>query len=486
MVSRRRATLIAVFLVIPFFLIDCAKNPVTGRRQIALISESQEIAMGREAHPEVLVQFGEVRNQALQSYFAKLGKQIAAVSHRPDLPWQFTLVDDPLVNAFAVPGGYIYLTRGILAYMNNEAELAGVLGHEIAHVTARHSVSQLSKAQLFNLGLGVGTLFSPTFQQLSSLAQMGVGVLFLKYSRDDEREADKLGVEYMYRLGYDPRELGDFFTVFQRMREEQGQAIPSWLSSHPAPPERVENTKQYANELTAQGASRNLKVNSQIFLNKLQGVIFGENPREGFAKDGTFYHPDLSFRLAYPPTWQVRNSRAAVLFLEPRQSVGLKLSLAPSESRSPRGRAQQLAQQPGVNMLQGDSRRINGRPAYLAIYDVSDQSGNRIQALAAFIDYGGHLFELVGMGTPANFQRFQGSLERIIMSFQRLQDKKVLSVQPDRIQLYRVKRGGTLMDVAQLYPNSRVDVSDLAVLNRIDQSARLKPGTVLKVVKAGY
>jgi predicted Zn-dependent protease len=290
----------------------------------------------------------------------------------------------------------------------------------------------------------------------------------------------------MYKSGYDPRELADFFTVFQRMREEQEESIPSWLSSHPSPPERIQNTQQYANELIAQGGSRNLKINSQIFLNKLQSVIFGDNPREGFAKEGTFYHPDFRFSLKYPPSWQVRNSKSTVVFLEPSQSVGVQLRLAPPESRSARGRAEQLAQQPGVNMRTGNSERINGNPAYLAVYDVSDQSGRRVQALAAFIEYRGKLFELIGMGAPANFERFRGSLRQTIMSFRSLRDKGILSVQPDRIQLYRVKRGGTLKDVARRYSNPRVTVSNLALLNRIDQNARLNAGTIVKVVKAGY
>jgi predicted Zn-dependent protease len=187
-----------LFTVTVFLLLgSCVKNPVTGGRQLALISASQEIELGKESHPEILAEYGAVENQALQEYLSRVGDELAEISNRPDLPWTFTVLDSPVVNAFAVPGGFVYLTRGILAYMNNEAEMAGVLGHEIGHVTARHSVTQISQQQLFGLGLGLGSIFSSRFRQLSGLAETGVGILMLKYSRDHERQSDQLGIAYM-------------------------------------------------------------------------------------------------------------------------------------------------------------------------------------------------------------------------------------------------------------------------------------------------
>jgi predicted Zn-dependent protease len=180
-------------------LTACARNPATGRREIVLVSESQEIAMGQESDVQAREEYGVVDNAALQAYVQAMGRKLVAVSHRPNLEWHFTVVDSPVVNAFAIPGGYVYLTRGILAYLGNEAELAGVIGHEIAHVTARHTVRQLTRAQLAQIGLGVGSVLSPTFGQFGSLAENGLGLLFLRFSRDDEREADRLGVEYASR-----------------------------------------------------------------------------------------------------------------------------------------------------------------------------------------------------------------------------------------------------------------------------------------------
>ena len=227
-------------------LAACTRNPVTGKKQLTLFSEAQEIEIGRQSDPEILRQFGRVSSTQLQDYVGRAGAELAESSHRPDLPWKFTVLDSEVINAFALPGGYVYVTRQILAYMNNEAELASVLGHEIGHITARHGVTQASKAQLAGMALGAGSIVSPTFGQFSQLAQIGMGLLFLKYGRDAERQSDRLGVQYMYRVGYDPRKMSDFFQVFQTLREDGGQQIPGWLSSHPDPPDRIRNTAEQA------------------------------------------------------------------------------------------------------------------------------------------------------------------------------------------------------------------------------------------------
>jgi predicted Zn-dependent protease len=171
----------------------CATNPATGKKELILVSEDQEVQMGQAEAKRTISQLGAYADSELQNYVSSIGKKLAAVSERPQLPWTFTIVDDPQVNAFALPGGPIFITRGILAHMGSEAELAGVLGHEIGHVTARHSASQMSRAQLAQIGLGLGTVLRPDLAQFAGLASTGLQVLFLKYSRDDESEADMLG-----------------------------------------------------------------------------------------------------------------------------------------------------------------------------------------------------------------------------------------------------------------------------------------------------
>ena len=226
----------------------CATNPVTGKRQLSLISEAQEIEMGREADKEVAASFGLYPDEAMQQYVNALGTRIAATTERPNLPWTFRVVDDAAVNAFAIPGGFVYVTRGIMTHLNSEAELAGILGHEIGHVTARHSVSQISKQQLAQVGLAAGMVLSPEFAQFGNLAETAMGLMFLKFSRSDESQADQLGLKYMMAGGYDPRKLVDVFAMLQALSQQSGSGrLPQWMSTHPDP----ENRQAWATKTVA-------------------------------------------------------------------------------------------------------------------------------------------------------------------------------------------------------------------------------------------
>lgn len=463
----------------------CSRNPVTGARQLTLISEGQEIAMGQESHPEVLAQFGSVEDPGLQEYLARIGKELAAVSHRPNLPWNFMVVDTSVVNAFAVPGGYIYLTRGIIEHMNNEAELAGVLGHEIGHVTARHSVTQLSQGQLMNLGLGLGAILSPAFRQVGGLAQMGLEVLMLKYSRDHERQADQLGLEYMTKCGYDPAKMSEFFQVFIGMREESGQSIPNWLSSHPAPADRIQRTSEEAARLKRESGLRDYKVNSELFLPRLENLIYGDNPREGFVEKQRFIHPDLRFQMDIPSGWEVENTKSAVLLAEPQGSAVVQLTLVPpEEGQSPADIAQKIGRQEGIQFLRGRSEIINGNQAYLGLYRVREEGGN-IGVQAAFISHGSRIYQLAGMSPESVFSRYAQTMENTARSFRPLTDARLLAAQPDRLRIRRARKGDTLRGLARSLDPSRVKLEDLARLNRMDPDQPLRDGAWVKLVDLG-
>ncbi|RYY68894.1 MAG: peptidase M48, partial [Chitinophagaceae bacterium] len=189
-----------------FAINSCAKNPVTGKRQVVFTSEAQEIAMGQEADPQIIAQYGLYEDSTLQRFINEKGKAMAAISHRPNLQYHFRVVDSDILNAFAVPGGYVYFTRGIMAHFNNEAEFAGVLGHEIGHITARHTVVQQSKQVFGQLGLIAGMIIKPELGQFAEQASQGLGLLFLKFGRDAERQSDQLGVEYSSKINYNAHE----------------------------------------------------------------------------------------------------------------------------------------------------------------------------------------------------------------------------------------------------------------------------------------
>ncbi len=323
-----------------------------------LVSEAQEIAMGKAADQEAVAAYGLYPDAKVQAYVERLGKGLAAKSERPDLPWSFKVVDDPAVNAFALPGGYIYVTRGILTHLRSEAELVAVLGHEIGHVTGRHSASQMSKQQLAMGGLIVGMAVMPELQQFGGLAQQALGLLFMKFGRDDENQADELGLRYMTREAYDPREMLEVFGVLEGVTRAQGGGrMPDWLSTHPSPENR---TARIQGLIASTGASGTI-VHSREYLRQLDGMVFGENPREGFFQRNAFYHPDLRFQLAFPRGFKTQNLKQAVVGVSEAQDAIIALTLAAGASPEAGGAPVLLATgSPGGPLRPRHDRRSPG------------------------------------------------------------------------------------------------------------------------------
>src|SRR5216117_2841035 len=370
----------------------CAVNPATGARQLMLISESQEIAMGRDYDKQVVASIGLYPDSGLQRYIQQFGTRLAATSERPNLPWSFRVVDDPVVNAFALPGGFIYVTRGILAHLNSEAELAGVVGHEIGHVTARHSVSQLSKQQLAQIGLAVGTIASPDFERFAGLASAGLGVLFLKYSRDNERQADDLGLRYMRRVNYDPREMPHVFEMLTRVSQAQvGGRVPEWLATHPDPENRRGRIEQEVAALpqSFSGAA----VNRDEYLRRLDGLVFGNNPREGYFKDNQFFHPDLRFRVTFPEGWTTSNGKQAGVAVSPQKDALVEVSVAKEQTADAAARA--FLAQKGLTSGYPVRTSVGGLPAVTAGFAAATDNGT-LRGTVLFVEQGGVVYQLVG------------------------------------------------------------------------------------------
>ncbi len=468
--------------------LGCARNPVTGKRQIVLVSESEEIAMGQQSDPQVREEYGVVDVPALQDYVRAAGSKLVAVSHRPNLEWHFTVVDSPVVNAFAIPGGYVYLTRGILAYLGNEAELAGVMGHEVGHVTARHSVRQITRQQLAQLGLNVGGALSPTFGQFGNLAQSGVSVMFLRFSRDDEREADRLGVEYASRAAYDSRQVSNFFDVLGRLSAANDrETIPGWLSTHPDPPERVATTRMLAADwIRMLGLTdQRMAVNRDSFLRAIDGVVFGNDPRDGFSEGVRFYHPSLQFQIDFPGSWRVDNTHEAVVATDPGQGAQLQLSVAKVPRGTSAAQYVRMLESRGMRPQAAEDVNINGNPAVVATYVLPAQNGQSERAaVAGFIEYRNQLFQILGIA--GDLRRFGPQLERSIRSFDRVTEQRILRVQPDRLKIYTAQDRDTITSLANRENNPRVSADDLAVLNRMAVDQPITGGRLVKVVVKGY
>ena len=459
----------------------CATNPVTGKPQLAMMTVQQEIEMGRQAHQEVLQTMGAYEDPGLQRYVEELGQRLAQASERPDLPWTFTVIDDASVNAFALPGGFIYLTRGILSHMASEAEMVSVLGHEIGHVTARHSVERISKAQLAQVGMIAGMILSPELRNYGDLASTGLQVMFLKFSRDDERQADDLGFRYMNQADYEPREMVEMFRVLDRVSRVPGQGrLPNWLATHPNPEDRLGRIQQQiaASAPEVLGST----VDRRGFLRTIDGLVFGEDPREGYFRGSTFYHPELGFTVRFPEGWRTSNQKQAVGAISPREDAVVVLSLAVGDS--PQEAARRFFGQQGIRQGNAWRGEIGGLPSISSSFAVSRAQGADIVGVAAFVEHAGRVFQLLGYTVQNRARAYEPPIESSLASFGRLTDRRYLDVQPKRIDLVRIDREMSLEEFNRRYP-STVDLPTLAIINHVNAGDTLRAGEEYKRVVGG-
>ncbi|HEX2091151.1 MAG TPA: M48 family metalloprotease [Longimicrobiaceae bacterium] len=467
-------------LVLAASLAGCATNPVTGRPQLALISESQEVQMGAQAAQEVQQTIGLVDDAALQQYVHGIGTRLAARSERPSLPWTFRVVDDPTPNAFALPGGYIFVTRGLLGLMEDEAELSSVLGHEIGHVTARHQVTQISRAQLAQLGLGIGSILVPELQQFGEVAGLGMNLLFLKYGRDAENQADDLGFRYALTEGYDVREMAEVFAALQRVGEREGRSpLPSWLQTHPNPGERIRRTGERVAALNR--PLQGLRVGEAEYLGRIDGLVYGENPRNGFFRGGVFLHPDLRFRLDFPQGWRTQNLPQAVVAVSPQQDAMIQLTLGQG---SPDAAAQRFFSRQGLQPGQAGRETVNGLPAVVGYFRAQTQQGV-VDGVAAFVSHAGRTYEIVAFTPTGRFAPYDRLFRQTLGSFGPLTDPQALAAQPNRIDVVRLDRAMTLVEFNRRYP-SAVPLAELAVINGVEgETSPLPAGSLVKRVVPG-
>jgi predicted Zn-dependent protease len=456
----------------------CATNPATGKKELMLVSEGQEIALGRQEDESVVASFGVYEDPALQEYVAGIGHSIAQHSERPDLPWTFRLVDDAAVNAFALPGGFIYITRGIMSHLDSEAQLAMVMGHEVGHVTARHSAAQMSSQQLMSLGLGIGMIASEELRRYGDLAQLGLGLLFLKFGRDDENEADTLGLRYSRRLGYDAVEGAEAFRMLDQLSaQSEAGRVPGWLSTHPNPGDRYRRLVVAARE---QGAGDGY-VRREAYLKRLDGITFGPNPREGFFRDGAFYHPDLRFRYELPRGFEGQNTKQAVWAVSPDGDAVFQLTLV--EGDSPDTPARDFFGRQDIRSLDADRTTIGGLSAVVGTFETT-QNQTRIRGLAGFVRLEGRVYRLIGYTGRGSWTRYSRSFDTALRSFGPLRERWALDVEPRRIDVVVPRRDMTLEQFMEAYP-STVDASTVALINQLQRGDTFQAGRQAKRVVGG-
>jgi predicted Zn-dependent protease len=466
----------SVWLALLVAAAACAVNPATGRRELSLISEAQEIQMGRDADPQVTASIGLVDDAALQGYVSDLGQELAAVSERPTLPWSFKVVDDPVVNAFAIPGGFIYVTRGILAHFDSEAELAGVLGHEIGHVTARHSVSQMSRQQLQTIGLGVGMIFSETVRDYGGLAAAGLQVMNLSYSRGDESQSDELGLRYISRVGYDANAMIGVFQMLAQVGGGGEGRIPEWQLTHPYPENREADMRE---RIAAEGIAPGGTVDRDEYLDKIDGLVYGEDPRQGFFQATRFLHPELAFELTFPAGWTTVNQRSLVAAVAPDQDAVLMLEVV-EDGGTPNAELEEFLGQEGIR---GGTISQDGSGAVeraRATFEVTTEDGP-LRGEVAFVRYRQTVYRILGYAPQARWATHAGAVGTSISTFRAVTDSAILGLQPWRLDIVTLQGAMSLTSYAQRTPGP-VDAEVLGRLNRRDPGAVLSAGTRIKTV----
>jgi predicted Zn-dependent protease len=474
--EQHRKAAIFLWVVWPVVAGACAVNPLTGERNFTLIPESQEIGMGKQAAEEVAQSIGLYDNAQAQQYVERLGQKLASRSERPKLPWSFKVVDDPVVNAFALPGGYIFVTRGLMAHMGSEAQLAAVMGHEIGHVTARHSVRQMSKATLAQVGLMAGMVFSETLRNVGQLGAAGLQLLFLKYGRDAEREADDLGFRYSVANNYDVRSMPDVFATLKRVGEASGASrLPNWMSTHPSPDERIERINKMLAEKTPPAG----EVNRDQYLAVTDGMVFGPNPRQGFFDGNTFKHPEMRFQFSVPQGWKAQNLAQAVVAESPEGNAGVQLGVG--KEQPPAQALEQFASQEAVTGVERFDAQVAGAPAAAARFAAKAQQGE-VRGVVAFFSYQGKTFQVLGLAAPAVFAAAEPTLRQVVGSFAPLTDPAALAVKPAHMKVVTVDRPSTLAEFVSRYP-SGLPIERLAIVNQMEPGTRLQAGQKVKVIE---
>jgi predicted Zn-dependent protease len=452
----------------------CSFNPATGRLQLTTVSEPEEIALGKENDAKFVEALGLYEDDRLSELVTEVGTKLAAKSERPGLPWTFRVLDDPTVNAFALPGGWVYVTRGLLVHLSSTDELAAVLGHEIGHVTARHGVVQLRKTKVAAASVGVFRVIDPNLRHVGGIAAGTAGLALLKHGRDDEYEADELGVRYTGRAGYSTAATVAVFDVLVRVsRTEPGGRVPTWLSTHPDPELRRSRVQTMVSG-TAPAADL-------AYTAAIDGVVYGDDPRDGFLVEATFVHPRSGFAIDLPAGWKALHDGPLAMAVAPDEAAVFVLT--PIEAESAAAALEQFFSDGSMRRGEQWDGKVGGFPVASAGFSLSSASGDR-SGLVAFVEYEGQVILLAAMGPTAGWSERLEAVALTFASFRRA-PKALAKVEPMRVRPYVLPTATSLETLQEAKP-STVDLARLGLLNGIDDpKAELPEGTVIKRVEGG-
>jgi len=477
-----------ILLFFSTVLVACSVNPVTGKRDFVLMSEPEELALGRSHSQQVMKQYRAYPDAELQRYIQLVGDRLAQVGHRANLFYRFTLLDSTEVNAFALPGGYIYITRGLLAYLNSEAELAAVLGHELGHVTARHSVRQHSLSTATNIIGGLVTAASGV-REVGQLSQLlGTGIV-KGYGREHELEADGLGVEYLVKAGYPASAMRQVISILKnqelfdkQLAREQGREPRVYhgvFASHPDNDTRLQEVLSR----TVGHARATLPRQDETFLKRLAGLTYADSAQDGVIKGRTFYHTGLNFKINFPKGWLIKNKQSSVVAIPRANDAFFQLSMEDrSQKSTPRkflraklGSAKVLSEQPLT---------VAGSVGHSLVVKAKTPYGEGVARVAVvFVDQRAFLF-YAAVKKASEFKRFDKQFLASVRSLVTLTRVDKVRAKPLSIQLTRLGSGArSLNSIIKRSAISHHAEEKIKLLNNIFSAGRLKSGDLIKIVR---
>ncbi len=462
----------------------CGTNPATGQQSLLGLSEDQEVQLSREEHPKILAEFGgEYKDPQLQTYVSSLGMLLARTSERPELPWKFTVLDSPQINAFALPGGYIYITRGLLALASNEAEVASVLAHEIGHVAARHSSQRQGRATVAGLGAALAGILTGSGEvaQLGNVLATGY---VQKFSRDQELQADTLGVRYMARANYDPQASVTFLQKLlaeTRLRALEAGRDPgeidriTWTSSHPRTTDRVEQAIDNAGVAQV----RDPIIEHELYLGKIDGIVYGDDPAQGVVSGRQFIHPALRFAFEVPSGFQIVNQPTQVLA---RAKDG-DAFIAFAQTNAPGSLRSWFVNHPKARFSDVEEIDVNGMEGATGVTQgaVNDQ---RADLRIVLIRYDAEtVYQFIFATPPARTAAYSRQFRETTYSFRKLSGSEATGYPPKRIKAVTVGAGDTVESLARKMAVEKFAEEHFRVLNGLAERGDVRQGQKVKIVQ---
>jgi len=496
MPSLRRVATGLLIAVAATQLVACAANQATGRSSFtAFMSEEDELRVGAEEHPKILQQFGGeyIEIPGLNAYIQNMGMELAALSEKPNLPYQFTVLNDEAINAFALPGGYIYITRGLLSLADTEAEVAGVLSHEIGHVTARHTAERYSQAVATSIGANIIGIIGGAYglRGVGQAAGLGAQLYVQSFSREQELESDLLGTRYMTRAGYDPSGLTSFFKKLKGQTELQAAEMGrpeladqySPMSTHPRTDDRIIQ----ATRLAAENPVPNARHGRDTLLQMVDGIIFRDDPKQGIRNGRLFQHPGLKLQFEAPPEFVLINSQRNVTAVGPEGS-NIIFDAAPPSSARPYGDVKSYLVRewaPGLNLQGVQEITVNGLEAATAAAQIKTNNGPRDVRLIAFRENRDTIYRFAFLSPPSRSQVLEEDFRRMTYSFRLLSDAEAAAIKPMRIRITAVQAGDTVESLSAAMPMERFKIEWFELLNAVERGKPLVPGAKIKIVTQG-